>query len=265
MVAAGNDFIVIDAASCRLQATSYKKFAKRMCDRKFGVGADGLLVIEKSKKADIRMRIFNADGSEAEMCGNGARCAAFSQSAWRMAHGGKIKIETKAGIIESTVAKNNIRIKLTDPRDIKLHIPIKINNKLLRVNFVNTGVPHTVIFVQGLAKINVSLLGRTIRYHPAFKPNGTNVNFVEILSNDFINVRTYERGVEDETLACGTGATASAIITFLALNTENSKLIRVKTKSGEILKVYLAKYGEPFSDVWLEGKTQVVYRGIYEF
>jgi diaminopimelate epimerase len=270
MVAAGNDFVVIGE---KLQASNAQlaELARKICDRKYGIGADGMLLIEKTKKADARMRIFNADGSEAEMCGNGARCSAlYAQPRVRKSpFAGKgektkvIKMETKAGIIESEVNNDNVRIKLTDPKDIKLNILIVVNNRALKVNFVNTGVPHAVIFVEGIDAIDVDSLGRIIRYHSKFAPKGTNVNFVEIANDDFIKVRTYERGVEAETLACGTGSSASAIISGCKLQASGSKIIKVKTKSGEILKVYFEKNNNKFQNVWLEGKARFVYKGRY--
>ena len=246
MVASGNDFVVI--ATPKLLT-----LARKVCDRKYGIGADGLLLLEKSKKADIRMRIFNVDGSEAEMCGNGARCTAL----W--AKSKNLKIETKAGIIESEVVNSNVKIKLTDPKDIKLGIPIRVNNRLLKLDFINTGVPHAVIFVEGLEKIEVSALGREIRYHRQFAPAGTNVNFVEVVDNNSIQVRTYERGVEDETLACGTGSVASALI--FALKSGAHEKIKVHTRGGEIIRVYFMLQRNRFSDVWLEGKVSMVFKG----
>lgn len=261
MVASGNDFVIIDGHKAqvipRLRSgqASRKSLAKNICDRKFGVGSDGLLVLEKSKKADIRMRIFNADGSEAEMCGNGARCVA--QYMGRK----NIKIETKAGIIKAQVRGDNVKIKLTEPKNIKLNIPVKINNRLLRVNFINTGVPHAVVFVEGLDKIDVCGLGRQIRFHKSFAPAGTNVNFIEVLNNNYIKIRTYERGVENETLACGTGSAASALVFVLKSGVDDK--INVHTKSGEVLKVYFEKEKDKFGGVWLEGKARIVYSGVY--
>jgi diaminopimelate epimerase len=260
-VAAGNDFVVIDN---RRQAKGYrlKALASKICDRKYGVGADGLLVLEKSKIASVRMRIFNPDGSEAEMCGNGARVFSLYVSENFQAKKEKLKIETKAGIVDAEVQGEIVKVKLTDPAGIKLDIPIQVNNRSLRVNYINTGVPHTVIFVQGLYNIDVKGLGRQIRNHARFAPAGTNVNFVEVLSRRSIKIRTYERGVEDETLACGTGSTAAALITSMKLPvTVNS--IQVHTQGGEILKVYFEKNRTGFKDVWLEGKVRIVYEGVY--
>lgn len=249
MVASGNDFVVIGRGQ--------KALARKICDRKSGIGADGLLVLGKSKIADVRMRIFNADGSEAEMCGNGARCAALYTNKTT------VKIETKTGIILSRIQGSNVKIKLTDPSNIRLNLAIKVNKGALRVNFINTGVPHTVIFTHGLEKISIVDLGRQIRYHKKFIPAGTNVDFVETLDNNSISVRTYERGVEDETLACGTGAVASALI-YSILNTRYSiRKVNVLTRGKEILKVYFKKMNNSFKDVWLEGKARIVYTGVY--
>jgi len=252
MVASGNDFVLM---STNYRALGLKKIAQKICDRKFGVGADGLLILEKSKSADVRMRIFNADGSEAEMCGNGVRCTALYMRRK------EANIETKAGIIESRVAQDKIKIKLTCPKNIKLDIPIKVIKRNLKLNFIDTGVPHAVIFVEGLDEIHVEQIGRSIRYHKIFYPRGTNVDFVEVLGKDYIAIRTYERGVEDETLACGTGSVASALI--CALKTKAGNKIKVLTKGGDVLTVYFRKEGDRFKDVWLEGQARIVYKGEY--
>ncbi len=264
LVGAGNDFVLIDNRVYRIRSTGQlKNLAGRICDRKFGAGADGLLVMERSRAADIKMRIFNADGSEAQMCGNGARCFAYNFFA-----GGKagkdlfVKMETMAGIVKARVDQDNVMVNLTDPKDLKLDIPLLLDGRRLKVNFINTGVPHIVIFVQGLDKIDVNTLGRQLRYHPHFAPAGTNVNFVEAVSRDSIRIRTYERGVESETLACGTGSTAAALITSLKMAEDVNK-IDVRTAGGEILKVSFKKFAKGFKDVWLEGKARLVYKGEY--
>jgi diaminopimelate epimerase len=251
MVASGNDFVVID----KQPSASLSALARGCCDRKFGIGADGLLLVTKAKNADLRMRIFNADGSEAEMCGNGARCAALFSGRR------KAKMLTLAGIINMRVCGNQVRIQLTDPKSIELDIPLTLNGRLIKANFINTGVPHVVIFVEGLDKIDVSGIGRAIRHHARFSPAGTNVNFVEIENSNLIRVRTYERGVEAETLACGTGSSASALI--FALKNDSGSLVKVKTQSGEILKVYFNSQEDKFNDVWLEGSAKIVYKGCW--
>ncbi|MFH1640516.1 MAG: diaminopimelate epimerase [Candidatus Omnitrophota bacterium] len=268
MVASGNDFVIIEARPQSI-VHSPQSLAKRICDRKYGVGADGLLVLEKSKVADIRMRIFNADGSEAEMCGNGARCVALylsrnHQVTLPVRQAGRSpghQIETKAGIVSFKVNKNDVSIKLTEPKNIKLDLPIKVNNHTLKVNFIDTGVPHTVIFVEGLDKIDVGGLGRKIRYHKAFVPRGTNVDFVELIDTSSIRIRTYERGVEDETLSCGTGIVAAALIAGLKLRAATHNTIKVYTQSEEILNVYFERVGNNFRNIWLKGKVCSVFEG----
>ena len=249
MVGSGNDFIVItDRLSGNLA-----KLARTLCARRFGVGADGLLLLGKCKNADLSMRIFNADGTEAEMCGNGARCAAFFSGK------SKVKLNTKAGMVSAEVSGSQVKIQLTAPSDIRLNLPLIVNDRLLKVNFINTGVPHVVVFVHRVEDINVQDIGRSIRYHAKLAPAGANVNFVAEKAKKLIQIRTYERGVEGETLACGTGSTAAALIFALKNNLDH--LVRVKTQSKEILKVYFQKEGGVFKRVWLEGSARIVYKG----
>jgi diaminopimelate epimerase len=252
LVGNGNDFVLID---CRRQPVrALNVVARRICNRKYGIGADGLLVLESSKRADARMRIFNSDGSEAEMCGNGARCAAYYLNK------ANATLDTKAGIIRARLKAEMVKIRLTNPKPLTLNMAVQLKRKL-RVNFINTGVPHVVVFVHGLDKIDVPFLGRILRNHKKFSPGGTNVNFVETFNSNTIRVRTYERGVEDETLACGTGSVASALV--FAANSGADRKIKVITASGEILNVYFNRDGLRFSDVWLEGKVKLVCKGVY--
>ncbi|OGX24302.1 MAG: diaminopimelate epimerase [Omnitrophica WOR_2 bacterium RIFCSPHIGHO2_02_FULL_45_21] len=263
VVASGNDFVIIEN-NYPPGTRRYPLLAKNICGRKFGIGADGLLILEKSKIADIKMRIFNADGTEAEMCGNGARCVAFYTRSTLHAPRSTLKIETKAGIAESQVRADRVKIKLTQARDYQPRIAIKINGRELRIYSINTGVPHAVIFVEGVDTIDVSNIGRQIRYYECFAPQGTNVNFVEAINKNTIKVRTYERGVEDETLACGTGAAASAIVYSLQSTVYSQKnKINVITQGGETLKVYFDREGNKVDNLCLEGKVKIVYRGEY--
>jgi diaminopimelate epimerase len=271
--ASGNDFILLDSLKAKTGRNTafYRKFAKKYCLRKSGIGADGLLVIASSPRADFRMRIFNADGSEAEMCGNGARSAGL----WAFRSGRKqVSFETKAGIIhaqlrgksisDSPGLSHRVKIKASAPFGLKSDLPLKVFGRKLKVNFINTGVPHTVIFVEKSAEIAVDKIGREIRFHKQFKPAGTNVDFVEIKGKNSLSVRTYERGVEAETLACGTGIIASAIISWLKLNpgsmTKKPVSLSVKARSNDVLKVTFTP-GENISDVWMEGGVSLVYRG----
>jgi diaminopimelate epimerase len=258
MVASGNDFVVIDTKQARLPSAASKlaAFAREICDRKYGAGADGLLLIERSKKADFAMRIFNPDGSEPAMCGNGARCAALFRGK------SKVKFETGAGLLEAEVRKNTVRLKMTDPKDLWTNIDLNIGTQFYKVHYVNTGVPHTVFFVGNADTINVKEVGRQIRLHKQFQPAGTNANFAQITGPGAIKVRTYERGVEDETLACGTGSAASALLSFYLKLTKKIP-VAVETKSGEILKVHFEYKKDKFANVWLEGSARVVYEGMY--
>jgi diaminopimelate epimerase len=281
MVASGNDFVVIAGARQVTGAANRRALISRICDRKYGIGADGLLILEKSPRADVRMRIFNPDGSEAEMCGNGARCVALfvgakrtrkrptlydaSASRFLRERPVSLDIETKAGIIKSEVRGKLVKIKLTAPEDVTLDIPLRIGRRTLRVNFINTGVPHTVIFVAGLENIDVQNLGNWVRYHRIFAPAGTNVNFVEAMDNRNIRIRTYERGVEDETLACGTGSVAAALITGCKLQSNGQDYINVHTQGKEALKVYFTKSGLKFSNVWLQGRAACLFNGEFLF
>jgi diaminopimelate epimerase len=258
MVASGNDFIVIDNRKKKFAGLS--GLAKRICDRNFGVGGDGLLVIEPSKRGDFRMRIINSDGSEAEMCGNGARCVALYARQNGLA-GGKMIFEALAGIIGAEVSGDMIRLKMPDPIDIKLDMDLTVEGKGYSVNFVNTGVPHAVVFTKKVDGVDVKDLGRKIRYHSAFARKGANADFVEAQKGNLLKVRTYERGIEDETLACGTGVAASAIIAAAVKGFKNP--VKCLTKSGEILKIYFRKTGDNFKDVYLEGSAKAVFYGRY--
>ena len=258
-VATGNDFIIIDN---RGPGTGNRgpALAKKVCDRRYGIGADGLLIVEKSKTADFKMRIFNPDGSEAEMCGNGSRCMALYAKIERIAPV-NMQIETRVGIIKASVKDSLVKIKLTDPKDIKWNLCLTIRECPYKVNVANTGVPHVIHFVDDVENLDVKKIGAEMRYHSEFSPEGANVDFVKIVdkSKNKIRVRTYERGVEDETLACGTGAVASAII-----SAEAEKLaspVTVETRGGELLKIYFDLREGNFTNVYLEGKASLVYEG----
>lgn len=259
-VATGNDFIIVDN---RLSAVGYRlpELASRLCSRKYSIGADGLLVIEGSKRSDFKMRIFNPDGSEAEMCGNGSRCVALYAVSKKIARP-EMTIETIAGILNAAVKGDLVKVRLTEPKNIKWNFCLTIEKCPYKLSFIDTGVPHVVHFADELDKIDVKNLGSHIRNHGEFSPDGTNADFVKIIDKKNISIRTYERGVEDETLACGTGAVASAII---AAETEKmGSPITVETRSGERLKVYFDIVDGNFKNVYLEGKAKLVYEGVID-
>lgn len=266
VVASGNDFVIVDnrkglgargqgpGAEVRGSGVDWSDFAKKICVRRTNVGADGLLLLENSKTADVKMRVFNPDGGEVEMCGNGSRCVAL------YCNKKHIKIETKPGILEAELSsKNMVKVKMTDPSGLKLNFKINLKGKDYEVHFINTGVPHVVHFTDDIDNFRVKEIGRLIRYHADFQPAGTNANFARFVDKKTIALRTYERGVEDETLACGTGACASAIIA--AILGKVSPAVDVETKSGEVLTVYLDKKGDIVKDVYLEGEARIVFEG----
>ena len=256
MHGSGNDFVLIDNRDGKISQKFFSNLAQKLCKRHFGIGADGLILIDHSSVADFKWHFFNADGSSAEMCGNGGRCAARFANLLGIG-GKKLTFETLAGIIEAEIKeKNRVKLQLTEPKDILFDIKLKVNNKELLVHHVNTGVPHVVVICDDLEKIDVKELGSAIRFHEKFSPNGTNVNFIQKIGEDSLKVRTYERGVEDETYACGTGSVASAIIA-------NKKglvgtKVNIVTSGGEHLIVYIEK--KPFR-VYLEGTAILVYSG----
>lgn len=256
MVASGNDFVVIDNRKGMIQDPV--SFTREVCSRHTGVGGDGLLLLETSGKADLKMRILNADGSEAEACGNGFRCVALLANE-RLGLSRKQRFETLSGMVECEVRQNRIRVRLGDPADFKDRETIDVCGRELHYYFLRVGVPHVVIFVEGLAKVPVLEVGKAIRSHGRFQPAGTNVNFVELRGPQSVQVRTYERGVEGETLACGTGAAASAIVSVRTGYVQSP--VKVKTQGGEVLKVDFTKKGEKIQEVYLEGEARLVFEG----
>jgi len=258
MSGSGNDFIFIDHRKPLLKEEEFKDFARKVCRRKVSVGADGLVLVENSKKADVKWRFFNADGSEAEMCGNAGRCLG------RFAYlkgitGPSLTFETLAGILSVQVDGKRVKLEMTKPHSLKLDERISIEGKELLISSINTGVPHAVFFLDDIEGIDVFQIGRAIRYHPHFAPAGANADFVKVENSSQLSIRTYERGVEDETLACGTGAVASALIAaFKELVTSP---VSVRTTGGEILTVHFEIGGSEVKKVHFEGEVHVIYEG----
>jgi len=263
-VASGNDFIVIDRFENRKSKFEFRNtdLAKQLCQRKLSVGADGLLLIEPSKKADFKMRIFNPDGSEVDMCGNGARCTALYAAEQRIC-AGKMVIETRAGNLEAEVKQDKVKLKMGCPKGLRLKFNLDVDGQIQNLNYINTGVPHVVCFLEELDGFNVIDTGKAIRYHSEFQPEGTNADFVRVLDKAHIALRTYERGVEEETLACGTGAVASSIITAYDMQEkpQGRYKFKVDTQSGEALTVYFNIAKDKIDDVYLEGRARIVYQG----
>ena len=259
---AGNDFVIINNLENLVDSTD-TNFVQKVCERRMSVGADGVLLVEKADgigtgSVDFRMRYFNADGGEVETCGNGARCI----SRFAYLNGivtEKMRFLTNAGVYESEIVGDNVKVRMSQPTDIRLNVPLQLKDGVHTVGFANSGVPHVVFFVEDLDGTDVFDMGQQTRYHADFKPAGTNANFIRIQSSERLEIRTYERGVEDETLACGTGSIASAIVSA-ALGKVTSP-VSVKTASGVVLKIHFdMSDGEP-KNVYLEGDARVIYAG----
>jgi diaminopimelate epimerase len=258
MTGAGNDFVVMDNRGARYPLSADQIIL--LCDRRFGIGADGVLAVEAAgdASADFRMRYYNADGGEAEMCGNGARCFARFVQAMPRANTERVRFLTPAGLITGEYVGNDVRVNLTAPTETRLNQRADFGWGGIEYHFMNTGVPHVVVYVPDAEKAEVVPQGRAIRRSPIF-PRGTNVNFVQVADAGSLIVRTYERGVEDETLACGTGVTAAALLTQrvqgLALP------LRVKVRGGDVLAVNAKADGDTFSEVTLTGPAVEVFSG----
>ena len=260
MNGAGNDFVLIDNRGGNVRLN--RDQIMRICDRHRGVGADGILLLEKpSNQADFRMRYFNSDGGEAEMCGNGARC--FARFANKVANSqGKISFETPAGIIAAELKGDLVTLQMTNPTDLRLNVTLRVGDKNKSVHFINTGVPHVVIPVSQIDDLDVCREGAAIRHHEMFSPKGANVNFIEKRGAKQIAVRTYERGVENETLACGTGVVAGALIFAATENTDGP--IGVLVRGGNELQVGFDKIDNQFQNVTLTGPADFVFEGTIE-
>ena len=256
---AGNDFVIIDNRSGQCPQLSTGQI-RQLCDRHFGIGADGLMLIGNSESHDFEMVYYNSDGLPAEMCGNGGRCIAAMASDSGIITD-RASFVTTDGVHEAEVLRPGlIRLKMTDINIINtLQIPYPDPDSTVAAYFLNTGVPHLVIFVPETDRINVDLAGRRIRNLELFLPAGTNVNFVKREAGRLI-VRTYERGVEAETLACGTGNVASAVAAEYAFG-EGHTAYACKALGGD-LKVSFSRVGDQdFREVWLEGPAVKVFEG----
>jgi diaminopimelate epimerase len=260
MNGAGNDFILIDNRAREIDLD--RSQIAQLCNRHRGVGADGILLLENTtNRADFRMRYFNADGGEAEMCGNGARC--FARFANRVAGTQKtISFETVAGVISAELGDNLVTLRMTEPTDLRLNVKVSVPDENKTVHFINSGVPHVVIPVPKIDDVDVQREGAAIRHHKMFSPNGANVNFIEKRELNKIAIRTYERGVENETLACGTGIVASALIFAATENTSGP--IHVIARGGDELQVGFERVEEGFRNVTLTGSAEFVFEGEIE-
>jgi len=261
MHASGNDFILIDNRHRQLDG-NLRGIVEKLCRRRFSIGADGLITIESSDIADYRWRFFNSDGSEVAMCGNGSRCAA--RFAYLKGIAPKVhSFETLAGIITAEVGVDTVKVQLTPPYEVRPDVEIPLPSVGgTQASCINTGVPHVVYFVDDLEGVDIMQLGPETRYHEMFATQGTNANFAKVTGEDELSIRTYERGVEGETLACGTGATAAALLAGLKGLVKPP--VTVHTRGGNTLKVYFDTSPDGFGDVYLEGDAVLVFQGNLE-
>lgn len=261
MNGAGNDFVMLDNRNLSLQLSN--DVIAKLCDRHRGIGADGMLLVEPAADGgDFKMRYHNADGGEAEMCGNGARC--FARYVNRLHDDGLsgLKFETLAGMISADYLGEQVRINMSAPHSLKLNQELDVVGTPLLVHSVNTGVPHAVVFVEDLEGTDVHGLGAGLRYHEAFAPKGTNANFVKITGPGSISIRTYERGVEGETLACGTGMVACALIAH-ELHGFTAP-VSVLVRGGDTLQIGFEKTADGYKNVTLHGPADFVFEGEVE-
>jgi diaminopimelate epimerase len=257
MNGAGNDFVMVDNRD-GTQSLSKEQIAG-LCDRHRGIGGDGLIAVEGTPEMP-RMRYYNADGGEAEMCGNGARC--FARYAARLLGltAGTLPFMTMAGPITAELLPGErVRLRMSEPHSLQLAHSLRVKDLDLEVHSLNTGVPHAVHFVTELETTPVFELGRALRHHQRFAPAGTNANFAQVLSSGNLAIRTYERGVEDETLACGTGVVASALVYHHLSKTPSP--ISVRVRGGDLLEVgFELENGHPVN-VTLSGPADFVFEG----
>lgn len=261
MNGAGNDFILFDNRARRISLTTEQ--IVHLCHRQRGIGADGImgLVPCDSGKADWSWQFHNSDGSAAEMCGNGARC--FARYIRQLTGGtGDLSFETAAGVIRARFNGDRVTVNLTKPHGLRLNESVPLQQGVTAIHSLNTGVPHAVIYVVDADKAMVAGVGAEVRYHAQFKPRGTNVNFVEVKGANFIHVRTYERGVEGETLACGTGVTAAALVSAKLKGFTSP--VKVQVQGGDLLEVGFREENGEFTDVNLTGPADFSFTGSVE-
>ncbi len=263
MHGAGNDFVMIDNLDGRLSLKPEQVAA--LCHRHCGIGADGLLLLEKPDDhgLDARMIYYNADGSRGEMCGNGARCFTAFALGRGLGSAERIRFMTDAGPLSATVRNESYTIQMTPPVDTRINQSLDLKNGSATVHYTNTGVPHVVRFVKDIEAVDIRAEGSELRFHPVFAPKGANANFVETRNDGHLLIRTYERGVEDETLACGTGVTAAAILGHLVHRLP--KPVRVQVRGGDVLTVNFAvESDDRIENVLMTGPAKTVFKGTVE-
>jgi diaminopimelate epimerase len=256
----GNDFVLLDGRGLSLSG-DLADLVRRLCARRSGIGADGVLLLEPSDEADFRMRYLNSDGGEVEFCGNGGRCSAYMARRLGLA-GERMTFLAGDGPHKAEVTGSRVKLGMSDPRDISLGFLLEVDGKGYAASFADTGVPHVIIQVGDVEAADVVGLGRAVRHHHQYRPRGTNANFVEAVDRHRLKVRTFERGVEDETLACGTGCTAAAVVAVLRGLADPP--VECLTRGGEVLTVHMERQGDRVQNVFLEGAVELVFEGEWE-
>jgi len=262
MTGAGNDFIFIDNRNGVVDADHCSDLVLSACRRKLSVGADGMVLIENDPEVDFKWRFFNSDASEAEMCGNAARCAVRFAKLTGIVDKSEMAFRTLPGIIQGKLIGSSVKVRMTAPHSLELDLHLESDGLAFDFDFINTGVPHAVCFVSDASEIEAADVpgwGRPFRFHPHFQPSGSNINFSCVLDAHRMIVRTYERGVEGETLACGTGVIASVLLA--AVRNRVLSPVEVKTQGGEFLTIHFERKenGKEFKEVFMEGEARVVY------
>jgi diaminopimelate epimerase len=269
MSGAGNDFVILD--NRKGVVTEPADFARKICDRRFGIGADGILLLESSSKADFLMKYYNADGSYGGMCGNGGRCISRFAFAKEIVKKSEMSFEALDYIYNASLVNDDVKLRMKAPTDIRLHTTLEALGGKIVFHFINTGSPHCIVFIDEnkhlgtvIDKIDVESVGREIRRHSYFSPGGTNVTFVEQRDPTLFYTRTYERGVEAETLACGTGSVATALIAHRVRGAMPP--LRILVRSGEYLTVgFVPKDENKYDDVTLLGSAHISFKGVLDY
>lgn len=261
MHGAGNDFVLVDDRALTFPAGDHAWLAA-LGARRTGVGCEGIILIQPSDHAHFKMRFFNPDGSEVDMCGNGARCIARLARELGVAPD-HMRFETGAGIIEAEMVADRVKLAMTQPRDWRLRQSLVLDGARHDYGFVNSGVPHVVMRVADLAVTDVARMGAAVRYHADFAPQGTNANFISVTGPSALTIRTYERGVEAETLACGTGMVAAALVSGRMGWVKAP--VQVRCASGDIIVVDFALTTEGADAVTMLGPAAHVFEGFLHY
>ncbi len=256
--ASANDFIVLDNRDESYSGIA-SAIAQRICARRYSIGADGLILVENSTDATVRIRYINPDGEEFNTCGNGGRCAA------RYTHifvkpDQHITMETNIGVVKAEIVNGSVKLQLVKPTQIKLNLELSMEGTMYRGHYVQVGDPHFVVPFENIRKIDFVQLARKLRHHEGLGPAGANVHFIEPLARNHIKIRSFERGVENETLACGSGCVSSAVSTFLEGKTDPP--VTFEPQSGIPVSVHFQPTKE-LGDIYLEGDARLVYRGTF--